>query len=191
MKCGKPLLKQDDEYCRDCLKTKHLFTKGRSLYVYGGDVRESISRFKFHGRREYADFYGHDIITHLGSFINWSRADIIIPVPISKEKMEQRGYNQADLIAERISSYTGIPVESSLVTRIRNTSPMKELTRTERMKNLKGAFKIGAIDVKCRNVLIVDDIYTTGSTLDAIACELKKAGVDNVFFITLASGSPV
>lgn len=191
LKCGKPLLKKDEEYCRDCVRTKHLFTKGRSLYVYGGEVRESIGRFKFHGRREYADFYGRDIVRHLGSFINRCGADIIIPVPISKEKMERRGYNQAGLLADRISSFSGIPVESSLVTRIRNTPPMKELTRTERMKNLKGAFKIGAIDVKCRNVLIVDDIYTTGSTLDAIAGELKKAGADNIYFVTLAAGSPV
>ena len=191
LKCGKALLKTDSEYCSDCMHTEHLFTRGRALYIYGGAVRASISRFKFRGRREYADFYALDMVRHLGSFICKCRPDKIIPVPISREKLKKRGYNQAELIAERISAYTDIPVDKTLISRIRNTPPMKELTRGERMKNLKGAFKMGAIDVKCRNVLVVDDIYTTGSTIDAMAGELKKAGAENVFFVTLASGSPV
>ena len=173
------------------MHTEHHFTRGRALYVYGGTARESISRFKFHGRREYADFYGQDIIKHLGSFIRRYNPDMIIPVPISKEKMKKRGYNQAGLIAESISRCTGIPVNRKAVIRTRNTPPMKELTRTERMKNLKGAFKINAHDVKCRNVLIVDDIYTTGSTIDAIAGGLKKAGARDIIFVTLATGTPV
>ena len=68
---------------------------------------------------------------------------------------------------------------------------MKDLTRIQRMKNLEGAFKINVHDVKCRNVLIVDDIYTTGSTIDAMAEELKKAGTQNVYFVALAAGSVI
>lgn len=190
MKCGKPLLVTDNEYCKDCLRTGHLFERGRALYVYGGKARESISRFKFHGRREYADFYGRDMAGRLGSFIRACSPDIIIPVPISKEKMKKRGYNQAELIADSISRYIKIPVDPGAALRMINTPPMKELTRAERMKNLRGAFKINAHVVKCRNVLIVDDIYTTGSTMDAMAAELKKAGAREVFFVALAVGSP-
>ena len=68
---------------------------------------------------------------------------------------------------------------------------MKELSREERVKNLKGAFKIGCVDVQWKNALVVDDIYTTGSTVDAVAFLLRKAGVDKVFFIALSSGAPV
>ena len=190
LKCGKALLKTDSEYCSDCMHTEHLFTRGRAVYVYEGSVRASIGRFKFRGRQEYADFYGRDMVRHLGSFIKKCRIDIIIPVPISKEKQKMRGYNQAELIAERISALTGLPFDGMLVKRVRNTPPMKDLTRSERMKNLIGAFKITSHDVKWRNVLIVDDIYTTGSTIDAMAAEIKNAGAEKVFFVALASGAP-
>ncbi len=150
-----------------------------------------MSRFKFHGRKEYADFYSRDMYRHLGTFILSCHPDVIIPVPVSAEKLKKRGYNQAELIASRLSEYTGIPENKDLVRRIRNTPPMKELTRLERMKNLKGAFKIDSHDVKCRNVLIVDDIYTTGSTMDALSDVLIRAGVKQVYFVALAAGSSV
>lgn len=191
MKCGKPLSGSNAEYCRDCLHTGHRFIRGRGLYVYNDEVRASITRFKYHGRREYADYYGYDMVRQLGAFIAGCRPDCLVPVPVSKEKLKKRGYNQAELIADSISARTGIPVEKGLMIRIRDTLPMKELNRTERMKNLKGAFKISSHDVKCRNVIIVDDIYTTGSTMDAAADVLKDAGADKINFITLAEGTPV
>lgn len=191
MKCGKPLLDIDAEYCRDCGRTTHIFNRGRALYVYNKAVRASITRFKYHNRREYADFYGKDIAERFGGFIASCHADCLIPVPISKEKLEKRGYNQAELLAMSISRHTGIPTENGIIARIKDTPAMKELSRTERMKNLKGAFKINAHVVKCRNVIIIDDIYTTGSTIDAMTAALKKAGTENVYFVTLAAGSPV
>ncbi len=191
MKCGKPLLDTDSEYCRDCRRTTHLFDRGRALYVYNTIVRASIMRFKYHNRTEYADFYGKDIVERLGGFIESCHADCLIPVPISREKLEKRGYNQAKLLAEVISGYTGIPAESGMIARIKDTPAMKELSRTERMKNLKGAFKITSHVVKCRHVIIIDDIYTTGSTIDAMTEVLKQAGTEKVYFVTLAAGVPV
>lgn len=191
MKCGKPLLRKASEYCKDCQRTGHSFTRGRALYVYGDAVRGSITRFKYHNRREYAEYYGYDMARHLGRFIRDCRPECLIPVPISDAKRAKRGYNQAELIAGQISRCTGIPVNNSMVVRTRDTAPMKELTRTERMKNLKGAFKIAVHDVKYRSVMIVDDIYTTGSTMDAMADMLKAHGVREVYFITLAAGIPV
>ena len=191
LKCGKKLLDNEREYCRDCMCTVHHFARGRSLYVYSGNVRSAITRFKYHGRKEYSEFFGRDLAKHLGSFIKKCHPDIIIPVPVSREKMKKRGYNQSELLAEKISEQMGIPVDRTLITRIKNTPPMKELSRIERMKNLKGAFKINVHDVKCRNVLIVDDIYITGSTIDAMAEELKKTGTQNVYFVALAAGSVI
>ncbi len=191
MKCGKPLVSGDREYCSDCRSTEHLFRRGRALYVYNDMARGAITRLKYHGRREYADYFGYDISAELGKFISGCRPDILVPVPVSEEKLKSRGYNQAKLLAEAVSLHTGIPVEDSLVQRCRNTRPMKELTRIERMKNLKGAFKKGVHDVKCRNVMIVDDIYTTGSTVDAVSAVLKAAGAENVFCVVLAAGAPM
>lgn len=191
MKCGKKLPAGDQACCRDCRRTDHFFTKGRSLYVYDETIRGSIAGFKYHNRREYADFYGRDIALHLGAFIRDCRPACLIPVPISEEKRKQRGYNQAELLAKKIAEASGIPMSKDLVKRCRDTMPMKELTRTERMKNLSGAFKMTSHDVKCRSVIIVDDIYTTGSTIDAMASLLREAGVKDVFFVTLASGALV
>lgn len=191
MKCGKPIIAGDDEYCADCRSTEHVFVRGRALYVYNDMTRGAIARFKYHGRREYADFFGYDISAKLRRFFSVCRPEILVPVPVSEEKRKTRGYNQAELLAGAISLHTGIPVDDSWVIRCRDTKPMKELTRIERMKNLKGAFKKGAHDVKCRNAMIVDDIYTTGSTIDAVGAVLKETGAENVFCVTLAAGTPM
>ncbi|MBQ4242925.1 MAG: ComF family protein [Lachnospiraceae bacterium] len=191
MKCGKLLSGAAREYCDDCTHTGHSFDRGRSLYVYDDLTRASIAGFKYNGRKEYAEYYAADIVRHLGDFIECCRPDILIPVPISEKRRKKRGYNQSELIADRISDRTGIPVSSDAVIRIKDTRPMKELSREERVKNLKGAFKIGCVDVQWKNALVVDDIYTTGSTVDAVAFLLRKAGVDKVFFIALSSGAPV
>ena len=191
MKCGRLLSGAAQEYCDDCTHTGHSFDRGRSLYVYDDLTRASIAGFKYNGRKEYAEYYAVDIIRHLGAFIEHCRPDILIPVPISEKRRKKRGYNQSELIADRISERTGIPVSSDAVIRIKDTRPMKELSREERVKNLKGAFKIGCVDVQWKNALVVDDIYTTGSTVDAVAFLLRKVGIDKVFFIALSSGAPV
>ncbi len=126
---------------------------------------------------------------HLRGFFENCRPSCLIPVPVSAAKLKKRGYDQAEVLASAISENTGIPVLKNYVIRCRDTLPMKELSRNERMKNLRGAFKITAHDVKCRSVMIVDDIYTTGSTMDALAAVLKEEGVEVVYFVTLAAGS--
>lgn len=189
MKCGKQLQRENAEYCHDCERTGHVFTRGRSLYVYDDAVRRSIAGFKYHNRREYAEFYAYDLARHLGGFLECCRPSCLIPVPVSKAKLKKRGYDQSEILSEAISADTGIPVLKNYVIRCRDTLPMKDLSRSERMKNLRGAFKITAHDVKCRSVLIVDDIYTTGSTMDSMSTILKEAGAEEVYFVTLAAGS--
>jgi ComF family protein len=191
MKCGKALSGATEEYCPDCIHTAHSFDRGRSLYVYDDLTRASIARFKYKGRREYAEFYGADIVRHMSGYIKRCQPDVLIPIPISERKRRSRGYNQAELIADQISVYTGIPVNTTLIVRIRDTSPMKELSRVRRMKNLKGAFKMAYVDVQWKNALLIDDIYTTGSTVDAVSAILKKAGINKVYFMALSSGAPV
>lgn len=115
-------------------------------------------------------------------------ADAIIPVPIHRSRYRRRGYNQAELVAAELSRLTGIPMYERLVTRSRKTAPQKELTIQERQNNLKKAFNITSNDVKLKKTILVDDIYTTGSTLDAVAMELKRHGVKSVYFIALCIG---
>lgn len=186
--CGKPLRRGQTEYCTDCEVNRHVYHSGRALCVYHGKVKESIYRIKYANRQEYCDFYAREIKKQLGNYIKSLDADALIPVPISAAKLKKRGYNQAECIAAALSKYTHIPVINNLVVRVRDTAPQKQLDVAERQNNLKKAFKIGQNDVKLNTTIIIDDIYTTGSTIDAIAAVLKEAGVKRIYFVTLAIG---
>ncbi len=187
IKCGKPLLYGHAEYCRDCLKGGHVFDYGMSLYNYR-TVSGSIYRFKYDGRQEYADFYAGEIERHLGSKIRALKPDALIPVPMYKGKKNKRGYNQAEVLAKAIGRKMNIPVRCDIIERVRDTTPMKELSASERHVNLKKAFNIVQNDVKLKNIIIIDDIYTTGSTVDHMTWQLKKGPASSVYVLTLAIG---
>ncbi len=189
MRCGRKT-EEGEEYCRDCRAREHLFDRGRALYEYTS-VAESIYRFKYGGRREYAEFYGEQIVEYLGEFIQSMGPDAIVPIPLHRRRRAVRGYNQAELLARAAGRRMGIPVYSRLLVRVRDTAPQKELNREERQNNLKRAFNIPGNDVKLKRILVFDDIYTTGTTLDEAARALKAAGAEQVWFITLACGSGV
>lgn len=188
MKCGKKLADAQTEYCGDCMRRRHLFDRGRALYAYKS-VSDSIYRFKYKGRQEYAAYYAACIERELGDWIRRCGADALVPVPIHTSRRRRRGYNQAEVLAKELGRLTGIPVEGNLIGRVRKTVPMKELSVDERQNNLKRAFKICRNDVKLNTIIIVDDIYTTGSTIDAMSYELRRAGVRRIYFVTLAIGN--
>lgn len=186
-RCGKGLNDDSQEYCLDCSRGRHIYDRGLSLYDYPS-VSKTIYRFKYSNRSEYSKYLGIEMARHLGPQILSWKPDLIIPVPLHKKKIQKRGYNQSALLAKELSRCLGLPYSDSLVIRARNTVPMKELSGSERQINLKNAFIVRDNDVKLRKVVIVDDIYTTGSTIDAIARVLKEAGVEKVFFVALSIG---
>ncbi len=190
MKCGKPLRSEQDEYCEDCRKTKHVFDRGYSVFRYRS-ISGSIYRFKYSGRREYARYYGEVTRDTLGEVIKDIGPDAIIPIPMYGPKKRTRGYNQAEILAEAIGKECGIPVRSDVIKRVKNTVPMKLLDSRRRRSNLKKAFNISGNDVKFKCIILVDDIYTTGSTIDAVSKEFRRIGVEKIFFITLAIGDVV
>lgn len=186
-KCGKQLYEENMLLCYDCEQKQHIFDSGLALYDYQS-MKKSIYRFKYHNRCEYAGFYAKDIVQRFGSTIAGWEAQALIPVPLHAAKLARRGYNQAELLTKQISKLTGIPMYSNLVRRTRKTVPQKELDDRGRQNNLKKAFNIPSNVVKLNKTIVVDDIYTTGSTIDAVASELKQRGVRNVYFITLCIG---
>lgn len=187
MKCGRQLKDQEKEYCRECEDSRHLYVRGTALYDYGS-MSDSIFRFKYRGRAEYAEFYGRELFEKRGQWLQAVRPDALVPVPIHSSRKRQRGYNQAELVARKLSDLTGIPVNVSLICREKRTSPMKELGPAERQKNLKKAFKIRQNDVKLNTIVIIDDVYTTGSTIDAITHTVWNAGITEIYFMTLTIG---
>lgn len=185
LKCGKHIGDEGEEYCKGCRCAVHRFEQGRGLFVYRSAAM-SIYRFKYAGRREYACFYAEQIVKNLGRTMYGWKPDALVPVPIHASRRRERGYNQAEVLAREIGKRTGIPVRSDLLRRVKKTLPQKLLDNAGRQNNLKRAFKISGNDVKLERVILVDDIYTTGSTVDACAEELKRAGVKKVYFITVA-----
>lgn len=188
LSCGRPLSEEKEQYCVDCAGKKHKYIRGRALYEYES-AAESIYRFKYGGRREYAMFFGKEMAEKLGGFIRKASPDALVPVPLSRKRFGRRGYNQAQLLAEVMGAELGIPVYTHLAARVRNTLPQKELNVQERQNNLKKAFKIIENDVKLSTIIIIDDIYTTGSTMDALAEVFLQSGVKKVYFAVLSVGS--
>ena len=188
-KCGKKLA-EEGEFCSDCRKREHRFVRGRALYEYESAALP-IYRFKYGGRREYADFFGEQTAEYLGGFIRGVRPDALIPIPLHRRRKTERGYNQAQLLAEEVGGYLDLPVRSDILVREKNTSPLKYQNPEERQNKLKKAFNIAQNDVKLKRVILVDDIYTTGSTMDEAAVTLREGGVEEVFFIALACGAGI
>lgn len=186
-KCGKQLEKAEKEYCYDCGTKRHIYDRGTALYTYGS-IRLSLYRLKYGGRQEYAVFLGRDMAGRLGKEILSWRPDALVPVPLHFAREKKRGYNQAALLAAELGKQLDIPVLTDFVERIRDTRPQKELEGARRQNNLKKAFKIVQNDVKLNTIVIIDDIYTTGSTIDAVAQACMDAGVKRVYFAALAIG---
>ena len=187
-RCGRPVRSVEKEFCSDCSTKNHLYKEGAALFQYDSVMKHSIYRFKYQGRKEYGSFYGDQIAEYLGDRIRSWKPDLLLPVPLHPTKQNKRGYNQATVLAEAMGKRLGIPVADGLVRRVKNTTPQKELDEAGRQNNLKKAFIICQNDVKLKTIIIVDDIYTTGSTVDAVAKELISAGAQAVYYISLAIG---
>ena len=190
MKCGKPV-EAEEEYCADCAARKHLYYRGMAVYRYRS-VSGSLYRFKYDGRREYADFYGEGMARAMDRFLRETgprhAPELLIPVPCSAKRIRKRGYNQAALLARRLSGKTGIPASEGLLIRSRDTRAMRGMTAAERQINLKRTFHVYGNGVRLKSIMLIDDIYTTGATIDACAGALLEAGAEEVSFLTLAIG---
>lgn len=188
MRCSKPVRCAEQEYCYDCTHAAHLYDKGLSLWLHRRPVNQSIYQFKYHNQRRFGIIYAEEIIRIHGRVIRSWNPDLILPVPLHRKRRKERGYNQAALISRELGNGLSIPVdEKSLMRRI-YTDPQKKLGRRERKGNLEHAFALRKDFSAVPVVLLVDDIYTTGSTIDAIAGLLKKRGVGKVYFLTISIG---
>ena len=187
-KCSRPLSDPGQEYCRDCSSRRHFFEQGIGIFPYSTLLQQSLYKLKYEKRQEYGTFYGELGALWAKEQISRWKIDIIVPVPLHRKRLEKRGYNQAELIAEALGKRLALPVDKKLLKRKVNTRPQKDLGPAERKANLNNAF-ISKGRLEGGNVLLVDDIYTTGATVDEAARILKKAGADRVYFLVIAIGS--
>lgn len=189
LRCGKPIVTMMTDLCRDCEGVDHAVIQGRSAFLYTGPMKTAMYRFKYSGRRVYARPLARVSFENNKTWLLDVAPDVIVPVPMYADKKKARGYNQAEEFAKRLSVLMSIPMEPDILKRVKNTIPQKGLDRENRQKNLKNAFKIGQSGVKFECVLLVDDIYTTGTTVNEAAKALVEGFGCRVFSFCICIGA--
>jgi ComF family protein len=191
--CGRPFPKSPsapDHSCGDCLQSVFLFDSARSATHYAGVVRKRIHQLKFGGQLHWVPPLA-ELLVNLFRREESPCADMILPVPLHMHRLRQRGFNQAGLLAGSLGGHLGIPVRFDILVRKCWTEPQTRLNREQRLQNVKDAFDVmNASGVTDRNVLIIDDVYTTGTTLNECARTLKAAGVSEVHALTVCRALP-
>lgn len=197
-KCGRPLEEEEYEYCSICKKTNFHFKKGFIVFPYEEEIKKAILHFKYYGRKDLALFFANQTWLRYEADIRRIKADAIIPIPVHKSKLRQRGYNQAEVYAGELSKLSGIPVVGDLLIRTKHTKAQKNLSALGRLTNLLDAFDID-LDMLCwykkrmalNRVILVDDIFTTGSTIECSTIKLMAVGIEEVYSICISSPKPL
>ena len=187
LKCGTPTY-NNEELCHNCKNTTRYFEQNKAIFQYTGQMKDTMYRFKYFNRRCYAKAFADHAVKIYGPWLKEQKIDAIVPVPMYKPKERRRGYNQAAVFARALSKKINIPVDESIVIRQSDTTAMKQLNHLKRKKNLLKAFTTPKNIVQFRKVLVVDDIYTTGTTLDEVSKALKDGGITEVYGMCICIG---
>jgi len=154
---------------------------------YDGVLKKAIKRFKFKKRKKLAGPLGMLLVEYLNRHLWKNHLDMIIPVPLHTKRLSERGFNQTELLALKITEHCHIPTVSGLLFRKRDTKPQFDLPKQQRLFNLRGAFVVrGKKLIQDKNILLLDDIYTTGATTAECTKALKAAGAKSVHILTLS-----
>jgi len=180
--CALPI--PDGDICGACLRNPPRYDRVTAVFSYDFPVDALIQAFKYGGNLAVADVVG-------GALANAARErpDVIIPMPLSLQRLRERGFNQALEIARVVGKLTGIPVASNACRKVVDTQPQATLPWKERARNVRGAFVCDA-DLRGKAVAVVDDVMTTGSTLGELAKNLRRAGAIHVTGWVVARALP-
>lgn len=187
-KCGKEISDNETELCEDCSRHIRSFVRGFPAMNYDEMFQESIAAFKYHGKRDYGKYFAYEIARSRGKDIAGVNPEALIPIPLHKKKLRKRGYNQAEVIARELGRRLDIPVDDKILIRTVNTLPQKRLNSIERENNLKNAFQSQEKRVKYNKIMLVDDIYTTGTTVEACTKVLHEIGVKDIYYTSICIG---
>ncbi|WP_448381864.1 ComF family protein [Desulfosoma sp.] len=199
-RCGRPYASSEampDHLCGECLSDHFRFDAARSAVIYEGPVRRGILQLKFGGKLHWAPALGRLAALHPPTRNLLDRSEVILPVPMHLRRVRRRGYNQAALLARFAGRMCSRPVAVDAVVRTRFTRPQTRLSRHDRLRNVRGAFVVARPEtVAGKAVVLLDDVFTTGTTLSECADALKDAGAAWVGAVTVARvvlgpGAPV
>lgn len=188
-RCGRPfaspvaLTFSPDHSCGSCRKNHPAYTSAWSLYPYTPPLRDALCLFKYRGKVALAEALGRLWRTSALP----QQLDLLMPVPIHPSRLREREFNQSLLLADQLNRRLQIPLSFDNLVRLRFTVPQTELTRSARLKNLRRAFAVRRPDeVREKRILLIDDVFTTGTTVNECAQTLRKAGAADVYVYTLA-----
>ena len=188
--CGLPfasdvaLTYSPDHRCQSCRQRPQAFTQAWACYAYEPPLQQAIHLFKYRGKVVLAEA--------LGTLLRqaWHRPpdfDVLMPIPLHPSRLREREYNQSLLLADELNRDLGLPLVYDNLVRLRATPPQTELSRSERLANLRRCFAVQRpADVIDKRVLLIDDVMTTGTTAHECAKALRKAGAGDVYVVTLA-----
>lgn len=194
--CGKPFLKEvdfeEEAKCADCLAKKYPYYFTRSVAYYQGVLREGIHLLKFQKQVKLVQPLGNLMVNFLVKdvFIKIKEIDLILPVPLFKEDYLKRGFNQSSVLAKYIADYFSLSFSEDLLIKEKMNLSQVGLSKAERKNNVRKVYTLNAsfpINGLSR-ILLIDDIFTTGATIEACCGELKKAGIEKIYVLTLARG---
>lgn len=183
-RCGQPLPNSGNAICPDCKHRSFRLTALRSWARFSGPLQNAIHRLKYKGDLALGDVLARPLMDLIRE-TSWA-VDVVVPVPIGVARQAQRGYNQAALLAQPIALGLDFAYRPKAIEKIRDTRSQVGLTLSERLDNVKGAFRAKPELVKSKRVLLVDDVTTSGATVDACGKALFDAEAKQVFGITLA-----
>ena len=187
--CGEPF-KADLESvhtCAACRKKRPVYDQALAAGMYEDRLRRAVHALKYNGRTELAPALAGYMAKHLASPFYPVRADLILPVPLHKNRLRMRGFNQALLLARALYPQDRERIRADVLGRQVDTTPQVRLKGEQRRKNVRGAFAVSMPEVvRDRSIILVDDVYTTGATVNECARVLKKAGAVSVLVLTLA-----
>ncbi len=190
--CGRSFSSgHENHLCGDCLKSSWNFDRARSIVVYEDIIAGLIHELKYSGSmcglKAFQDLSRHSPVRD-----DLSTADLILPVPLHIKRLRQRGFNQALLLAKSLFPDAGAKIHYDILFRQTNTPTQTGLSGRERRKNLKNAFIVKkASEISGRNILIIDDVFTTGSTVNECAGVLKKKGCKRVEILTICRAEKI
>jgi ComF family protein len=187
--CGTPFPSREIEChpCGDCMVKKRYFTTARALGSYEGSLKRAIHQWKYEGKNILTPSFGKWMIEGFYKYWDTSFFDLLIPVPLHKKRLKERGFNQALLLVKELSRATGIPYKKRILFKKKQSIPQVDLNLVEREKSIRGSFDINRKEeIKGKRILLIDDVYTTGATVNECSKVLISAGAKRVDVLTLA-----
>lgn len=170
-------------HCPNCGNRKPAYNQYRAFAFYGGVIREAVHHLKYQNDVGVARVLAGYLLKVIQTE-NWE-IDLVVPVPLSKHKLDQRGYNQAERLASPVAEALKKPLSTNALLRIKENASQVDLDVLSRRENVRGVFEANPVLVKGKKILLIDDVYTTGATLESASQALRDAKSDLVYAVTV------